>query len=134
MMGSILKIRMLSYPLALAQECVLVSVSIAAGALLLWQMYSFSFIVSNNNMITIILFVHILLAKIVIIIIDLAQNDIFNYYIGRRVAELELHIAIAQILKSFNVGYSTGPDTKMDFILKGILIPEKQMDLVFSDF
>ena len=85
-------------------------------------------------MITILLFVHILLAKIVIIIIDLAQNDIFNYYIGRRVAELELHIAIAQILKSFNVGYSTGPDTKMDFILKGILIPEKQMDLVFSDF
>ena len=38
------------------------------------DVYSFSFIVSNNNMIMIILFLHILLAKIVIIIIDLAQK------------------------------------------------------------
>ncbi|XP_011405733.1 PREDICTED: cytochrome P450 27C1-like [Amphimedon queenslandica] len=53
--------------------------------------------------------------------------------IGRRVAELELHIAIAKILKNFNVSYATGPDTKMDFVMKLVIVPEKQLDLVFSD-
>ena len=50
---------------------------------------------------------------------------------GRRVAELELHIALAQLMRNFKVEYrETQP---LNFVQQIFVYPERQMDLAFVD-
>lgn len=51
--------------------------------------------------------------------------------VGRRIAELEIHTTLAQIIRSLCVQY-TDPKP-MDYIMKGVLVPERQLNLVFTD-
>ena len=51
---------------------------------------------------------------------------------GRRIAELELHIALAHVMKNFKVEYPE--DTPMDYIEEIIqVVPDRKMNLVFKD-
>lgn len=50
---------------------------------------------------------------------------------GRRVAELELHIALAQLIKNFRVEYRD--EKPMDYIQTLFLVPERRLDLAFVD-
>ena len=51
--------------------------------------------------------------------------------VGRRVAELELHIALARIISSFNVSYTD--TTPIDIAVKLFLIPKTSLNLKFDD-
>lgn len=51
--------------------------------------------------------------------------------VGRRVAELELHIALARIIGSFNISYTES--TPIDIALKFLLIPKTSLNLKFED-
>ncbi|XP_003384618.1 PREDICTED: cytochrome P450 27C1-like [Amphimedon queenslandica] len=51
--------------------------------------------------------------------------------VGRRVAELELHIALARIIGSFNVSYTE--KTPMEIALKFLLVPKTSLNLKFED-
>ena len=50
---------------------------------------------------------------------------------GRRVAELELHIALAQLIKNFRVEYRG--EKPMDYIQTLFLVPDGRLDLAFVD-
>ena len=50
---------------------------------------------------------------------------------GRRIAELEMYIALSHIMKNFSVEFPER--APMDYILKGFLIPERQLNLIFHD-
>ena len=50
---------------------------------------------------------------------------------GRRVAELELHIALSQLIRTFSVEFKD--DKPMDYVQNLFLIPERRFDLVFTD-
>ena len=45
-------------------------------------------------------------------------------------AELELHIALAHIIRSYKVEYQE--KEPLDYVLKGVLKPEKKLDLAFK--
>jgi len=50
---------------------------------------------------------------------------------GRRIAELELHIALAHIMKNFKVEYPE--NTPMDYIENFFqVVPERKINLVFK--
>ena len=51
--------------------------------------------------------------------------------IGRRVAELELHIALSQLVKNFRFDFRD--DEPLNFIQQIFVYPERQMDLAFTD-
>ena len=52
--------------------------------------------------------------------------------IGRRIAELELHIALAHMMKNFKVEYQE--DTPMDYIEEVFqVVPDRKINLVFKD-
>lgn len=51
--------------------------------------------------------------------------------VGRRVAELELHIALARVIDSFNVAYLD--EKPMEPTLKILLSPKTQLNLRFED-
>ena len=51
---------------------------------------------------------------------------------GRRIAELELHIALAHMMKNFKVEYQE--DTPMDYIEEVFqVVPDRKINLVFKD-
>ena len=50
---------------------------------------------------------------------------------GRRVAELEMHVLLAQLIKNFKIEYRE--DKPIEFIIKLFNRPERQMDLAFTD-
>ena len=50
---------------------------------------------------------------------------------GRRVAELELHIALSQLIRTFGVEFKD--DKPMDYVQNLFLMPERRFDLVFID-
>ena len=50
---------------------------------------------------------------------------------GRRIAELEMYIALSHIMRNFSVEFPE--KAPMDYILKGFLIPERQLNLIFLD-
>jgi len=50
---------------------------------------------------------------------------------GRRVAELELHIAMAHIMQNFRVEYPE--TTPVDIVQKFILAPDRPINLAFID-
>ena len=50
---------------------------------------------------------------------------------GRRIAELELYIALSHIMKNFSVEFPE--KAPMDYILKVLLIPERQLNLTVHD-
>ena len=50
---------------------------------------------------------------------------------GRRIAELEMYIALSHIMKNFNVEFPE--EAPMDYILKSLIIPERQLNLIFRD-
>ena len=51
--------------------------------------------------------------------------------IGRRVAELELHIALSQLIRTFKVEFRD--DKPMDYVQNLFLNPERRFDLAFID-
>ena len=51
--------------------------------------------------------------------------------VGRRIAELEMHIALAQLIRNFNIEYRD--EQPLNFIQKLFVYPERQMDLAFVD-
>lgn len=51
--------------------------------------------------------------------------------IGRRLAELELNIALSQIMKAYRVEFTE--KEPMGYIIKFLLVPERQMNLAFRD-
>lgn len=51
--------------------------------------------------------------------------------LGRRLAELELNIALSQIMKSFRVEFNEKEPVGID--IKFLLLPDRQMNLVFRD-
>jgi len=50
---------------------------------------------------------------------------------GRRIAELEMYIAMSHIMKNFSVEFPE--EAPMDYILKSLIIPERQLNLIFRD-
>ena len=56
---------------------------------------------------------------------------LFLLHSGRRLAELELHIALTHLIKKFHIEYPE--KTLMDYIMKGLLVPERQLDLILKD-
>ena len=52
-------------------------------------------------------------------------------FLGRRLAELELNIALSQIMKSFRVEFNE--KEPIGFDIKFLLLPDRQMNLVFRD-
>lgn len=51
--------------------------------------------------------------------------------VGRRVAELELHIALSRIINNFKIGYHEG--TPIEPIQKVFTLPERQVNLSFQE-
>ena len=51
-------------------------------------------------------------------------------FIGRRVAELELRIALAQLMRKYRVDYLD--EKSMGHVQHFFVKPDRQMDLVFS--
>ena len=59
-------------------------------------------------------------------------NRLSVYVTGRRIAELELHIALAHMMKNFKVEYPE--NTPMDYIENFFqVVPERKINLVFKD-
>ena len=56
---------------------------------------------------------------------------LFLLHSGRRLAELELHITLTHLIKKFHIEYPE--KTPMDYIMKGLLVPERQLDLILKD-
>lgn len=50
---------------------------------------------------------------------------------GRRLAELELNIALSQIMKAFRVEFNE--KEPVGYVIKFLLLPERQMNLTFKD-
>ena len=51
--------------------------------------------------------------------------------VGRRVAELEMHIALTQLMKSFRVEYRD--EQPLNFTQELSVYPKRRMDLAFID-
>ena len=63
---------------------------------------------------------------------ELTSQLLSVYVTGRRIAELELHIALAHMVKNFKVEYPE--NTPMDYIEEVFqVVPEKKINLVFKD-
>ena len=58
------------------------------------------------------------------------SSEIFIVHLGRRVAELEIHIALAHIIRTYTVEYLE--KEPMDYIQHFLVKPERQLDLVFK--
>ena len=52
-------------------------------------------------------------------------------YIGRRLAELELNIALSQIMNSFKVEFME--EKPVQYVVKFLLVPDRQVNLAFKD-
>ena len=52
--------------------------------------------------------------------------------LGRRVAELELHIALAHLMRNFRVEYPA--ESPLGYIIKHTLVPDRRMDLKLMDY
>ena len=50
---------------------------------------------------------------------------------GRRLAELEVNIALSQIMKAFRVEFNE--KEPVGYVIKFLLLPERQMNLIFKD-
>ena len=55
----------------------------------------------------------------------------FFYLTGRRIAELEMHILLAQLMKNFKIEYHD--EKPMEFANKLFYGPARQLDLAFVD-
>ena len=53
------------------------------------------------------------------------------WHAGRRIAELEMHIALAQLIRNFKLEFRD--EQPLNFIQKLFLHPERRMDLAFID-
>ena len=53
------------------------------------------------------------------------------FFVGRRVAELELYIGLSQLMKNFRIG-NPGKE-EIDALQKILLVPEQQLNLSFTD-
>ena len=63
--------------------------------------------------------------------VSLHSHDCVFVPIGRRVAELELHVALAHFMRNFRLEYSgTEP---IGFTQKLFVVPDRQLDLTFVD-
>ena len=63
---------------------------------------------------------------------DRGKNSFFTFTtLGRRVAELEMNILLAQVVKNFKIEYRE--DKPIEFITKIFYQPERQIDLAFVD-
>ena len=51
---------------------------------------------------------------------------------GRRVAELEMHIALAHLMKNFKLEYTD--KSPMDVTVKLFVVPERQLNVAFKDY
>ena len=51
--------------------------------------------------------------------------------IGRRVAELELHIALAHLMQNFEIYYPR--QDGIDFEQRLFIVPSRRVDLAFND-
>lgn len=52
-------------------------------------------------------------------------------YAGRRVAELELHIVLAHLMRNFEI-QSSG-ESSIDYEQRLFIVPDRQVDLAFVD-
>ena len=52
-------------------------------------------------------------------------------HVGRRIAELEMHIALAHLIRNFKLEYRE--EQPLNFVQKMFIYPERQMDLAFVD-
>ena len=50
---------------------------------------------------------------------------------GRRIAELELHIALAQVVRSFQLSYPSGEDVHLK--QKMLNMPDRPINITFAD-
>jgi len=63
---------------------------------------------------------------------ELTSQSLSVYVTGRRIAELELQIALAHMMKNFKVEYQE--DTPMDYIEEVFqVVPDRKINLVFKD-
>lgn len=51
--------------------------------------------------------------------------------VGRRLAELELNIALSQIMNSFKVEFTEAEP--VEYIIKILLVPDRPVNLTFKD-
>lgn len=69
--------------------------------------------------------------QLIVVWLYVISNRLFVYVTGRRIAELELHIALAHIMKNFKVEYPE--NTPMDYIENFFqVVPERKINLVFK--
>ena len=52
-------------------------------------------------------------------------------FLGRRIAELEIHIAVAQLVRNFRIDYTD--DEPLKYIVQLFFYPKQDMNLVFSN-
>ena len=50
---------------------------------------------------------------------------------GRRVAELEMHIVLAQLMRNFNINFTE--DKPLKYVVNLFYYPERKMNLTFTD-
>ena len=53
----------------------------------------------------------------------------YHYFVGRRVAELQIHIAVAQLMKNFRVEFRD--DHPVGYVQQILIYPDRRMDLAF---
>ena len=65
---------------------------------------------------------------------QLVGGDEYSYgdiIVGRRVAELEMHILLAQLIRNYKLEYRD--EKPLEFTNKLLYVPARQMDLAFVD-
>ena len=53
------------------------------------------------------------------------------FFLGRRIAELEIHIAVAQLVRNFRIDYTD--DEPLKYTVQLFYYPKQDMNLVFSN-
>ena len=123
------------YHLDLVEECVLVRALSDSNMAMLDYIIDFQYCITNGLDSVINLKKYIMLkhymretfcAKM-----DFSSIQLYCFVAGRRVAELEMHIVLAQLMRNFKINFTE--DKPLKYVVNLCYYPERKMDLTFSD-